>query len=64
MEPQLQLQVFLMPNIKYPYFPEGRIVRYAAEAHPCMVIAREVARRQSLDKVMRNADNIVGRQFA
>lgn len=41
-----------MPDIKYPYLPEDRTVKYVAETHPCMVIAREVARRQSLDKVM------------
>ena len=48
-----------MPDIKYPYLPEGRTVKYVAEAHPCILIAKEVARRQSLDKVMPTGSIIV-----
>lgn len=41
-----------MSNIKYPYLPEGRTIKYVVGTHPCMIIAREMAQRHSLDKVM------------
>lgn len=41
-----------MPNIEYPYIPEGRTIKYVPGTHPCMVVAREMAQRHSLDKVM------------
>ena len=41
-----------MQDIKYPYLPEGRTIKYFAETHPCLVIAREMAQRHSLDKIM------------
>ena len=41
-----------MPDIKYPYLPEGKTIRYVPETHPCMQIAKEMARRFSLDKTM------------
>lgn len=41
-----------MPDIKYPYLPDGKTILYVDENHPCMLIAKEVARRQSLDETM------------
>ena len=48
-----------MQDIKYPYLPEKKVIRYVAETHPCMLIAKEEARRHSLDKVMPTASIVV-----
>ncbi|OGN00974.1 MAG: hypothetical protein A2651_04140 [Candidatus Yanofskybacteria bacterium RIFCSPHIGHO2_01_FULL_42_12] len=48
-----------MPDIKYPYLPEGRTIKYVPETHPGMIIAREEARRHSLDKVMPTGSIVV-----
>jgi deoxycytidylate deaminase len=39
-----------MPNIKYPYIPEGREIEYVSAMHPAMQAAKEFARLHSLDK--------------
>lgn len=48
-----------MPNINYPYLPEGRTILYVPVTHRCMVLARQIAQRQSLDKVIPTATLIV-----
>ena len=52
-----------MSDIKYPYLPEDQTIKYVAETHPCMAIAREEARRHSLDKVMPNGSIIMRNGF-
>ncbi|OGN03170.1 MAG: hypothetical protein A2655_03670 [Candidatus Yanofskybacteria bacterium RIFCSPHIGHO2_01_FULL_43_42] len=41
-----------MAEIKYPYLPEGKTIKYVAGTNPCMIIAREIAQRYSLDRIM------------
>lgn len=48
-----------MPNVKYPYLPKGKVVLYVPATHRCMVVARQLAQRQSLDKVMPTASLIL-----
>jgi deoxycytidylate deaminase len=48
-----------MPEIRYPYLPEGRTILYVKAHHPCMVLAKEYARRHSSDRNMPNASVLV-----
>ena len=48
-----------MMNIQYPYLPEGREIKYVPLTNSFMSRAKEVARAQSLDKVMPGAAVIV-----
>lgn len=48
-----------MPDINYPYLPGGRTILYVPATHQCMVLARQIAQRQSLDKVMPTAALII-----
>lgn len=48
-----------MPEIKYPYLPEGREIRYVSMGNPFMARAKEVARHKSLDKAMPGAAVVV-----
>ena len=49
-----------MPKqIIYPYLPEGRLIRYVNAQNRYMVLAKEFARKHSLDAVMPGAAVIV-----
>ena len=39
-------------GIVYPYLPEGHVIKYAPADHLFMVMAKEFARKYSLDKSM------------
>ncbi len=42
-------------EIKYPFLPEGRTIKYVPADNPFMRMARTYAKEHSLDKVMPNA---------
>jgi hypothetical protein len=44
--------------ITYPYLPEGRVIEYVPADDPWMGFARQIARRESLDKTMPGASVI------
>lgn len=46
-------------TIQYPYIPTTRTILYVPEDNPYMRAAKEIARTQSLDKVMPNGTVIV-----
>lgn len=48
-----------MKNIQYPYLPEGREIKYVPLSNPFILLAKEFARKNSLDKVMPGAAVIV-----
>jgi deoxycytidylate deaminase len=48
-----------MPDIKYPYLPEGKIIEYVPESHRFMAYARIVAWCDSLDPTMPGAAVII-----
>jgi deoxycytidylate deaminase len=48
-----------MSEIRYPYLPDDRIIRYVGADHPLMVLAKEFARQHSSDKSMPNTSVLV-----
>lgn len=46
-------------NIYYPYLPEGRHIDYVYSGNVFMILAKELARTKSLDKVMPSAAFVV-----
>src|SRR5690348_13573826 len=52
-----------MKNIQYPYLPEGREILYVPADHIYMKLAKEFAKKFSLDKNMPNAAIIVDAGF-
>jgi deoxycytidylate deaminase len=46
-------------KIEYPYMPENGVIHYVGADNDYMVLAKEYARRESLDKVMPNCSIIV-----
>jgi len=46
-------------QINYPYIPDGKIIRYADAKDPYMVLAKEIARQNSLDTLMPGAAVVV-----
>lgn len=48
-----------MSEIKYPYLPEGRTIRYVGPDNEYMRMAREYAKEHSLDKTMPTASVVV-----
>ncbi|MDO8504488.1 MAG: hypothetical protein Q7S36_01410 [Candidatus Liptonbacteria bacterium] len=48
-------------RVKYPYLPKGETIEYVGKENPCMAIAREFAKRHSMDAVMPGAAVIVKR---
>lgn len=46
-------------DYRYPYYPDGREVRYVSESDPIILMAMRYARQYSLDKTMPNASVIV-----
>lgn len=47
------------PKIKYPYLPNGRIIKYSGETNIFMQQAKEFARQHSLDRAMPGAAVVV-----
>lgn len=41
-----------MNHINYPYIPEGKMFHYVDNKHPFMMLAKEFAKKHSLDSVM------------
>lgn len=46
-------------NIKYPYLPEGRTIKYVSQDNPYIVMAKKFAHTHSLDKTMPGAAVVV-----
>lgn len=46
-------------DIKYPYMPEGRTIKYVSADNPFMIEAKAYAKENSLDEVMPNASLLV-----
>ncbi len=50
---------FMEKNIKYPFLPEGREIKYVPASNAFMRAARDYARKHSLDSSMPNASVLV-----